>query len=78
MANMSYCRFQNTAGDLADCANNWDMADLSTDELKGMKNILRSIRRICGDAGIEIDAEDFDNAAAAIDVEINELAKGYA
>jgi len=24
MANMSYCRFQNTEGDLEDCYDNWD------------------------------------------------------
>ena len=36
MANMSYCRFQNTSMDLADCLdaleNHWDL-DLSIDEV---------------------------------------------
>lgn len=35
MSNMSYCRFQNTLGDLGDCYENMDDNDLSKDELKG-------------------------------------------
>jgi len=32
MSNMSYCRFENTAGDLRDCLDNWDsLDDLSSD-----------------------------------------------
>ncbi len=70
MANMSYCRFQNTATDLADCANNWDTADLSVQELRGMKDIIRSVRRICGDIGVDFDGEDFLDAIAAVDADI--------
>ena len=49
MANMSYCRFQNTAMDLADCLdaleNHWDM-DLSIDEIHGLENLLADAHRI--------------------------------
>ena len=49
MANMSYCRFQNTAMDLADCLdaleNHWDM-DLSTDEVNGLENLLADAREL--------------------------------
>ena len=44
MSNMSYCRFQNTAMDLADCVealeNYWDMDDLSRDEINGLEDLL--------------------------------------
>ena len=46
---MSYCRFQNTAMDLADCLdaleNHWDM-DLSTDEVNGLENLLADAKNI--------------------------------
>ena len=49
MSNMSYCRFQNTAMDLADCLdaleNHWDM-DLSTDEINGLENLLADAKNI--------------------------------
>lgn len=43
MANMSYCRFQNTSNDLRDCVNEMDESytlsdmDLSAEELSAMK-----------------------------------------
>ena len=50
MSNMSYCRFQNTSMDLADCLdaleNHWDMDDLSTDEINGLENLLADARNI--------------------------------
>lgn len=32
MSNMSYCRFQNTLGDLQDCNDNMDDGEMSEDE----------------------------------------------
>jgi len=32
MANMSYCRFENTYDDLRDCFNNWDVRSESEEE----------------------------------------------
>jgi len=50
MANMSYCRFQNTSMDLADCVealeNYWDMDDLSTDEINGLEDLLAYAQNI--------------------------------
>ena len=40
MANMSYCRFQNTYLDLLDCANNLGDKDLSDSEKMARKNLL--------------------------------------
>ena len=49
MANMSYCRFQNTAMDLADCLdaleNHWDI-DLSTDEVNGLETLLADAKEL--------------------------------
>ena len=46
---MSYCRFQNTAMDLADCLDaleyHWDM-DLSTDEVNWLENLLADAREL--------------------------------
>lgn len=45
MGNMSYCRFENTARDLADCVeaiNNGEIYELSSDyEVDGLRNLLR-------------------------------------
>jgi len=45
MGNMSYCRFENTARDLADCVNainNGEIYEFSSDyEVDGLRNLLR-------------------------------------
>lgn len=44
MGNMSYCRFENTANDLADCVsaiNSGEVFDLSSDyEIDGLRRLL--------------------------------------
>lgn len=45
MANMSYCRFQNTAQDLQDCRNNFT-DDLWWEEFKARQNIIELAQRI--------------------------------
>ena len=45
MANMSYCRMENTAQDLQDVYENWEEAD-SESELKHREKILTLCRRI--------------------------------
>lgn len=59
MSNMSYCRFQNTAGDLADCQQALEEmiageAQLSRDELAAAKRLVRTcldIASIVAEAG---------------------------
>ena len=54
MGNMSYCRFENTAGDLQDCYDNWDETpedELSDFEKKGRAKILKLCNDIMGDYG---------------------------
>lgn len=50
MGNMSYCRFENTSKDLADCLealnNHWDMDDLSMYELSGLRKLLEYSQEI--------------------------------
>lgn len=61
MPNMSYCRFENTARDLADCADN--IADpLSESEHEARKRLLRQCVRVLRSIGIEVDDEDLKEA----------------
>jgi hypothetical protein len=57
MANMSYCRFENTANDLRDCVNairNGETDELNKYELEGLQEILYLAQEI-------IDDKDFIN-----------------
>ena len=40
MANMSYCRFQNTLTDLRDCKDNLFAEDLSVEEVKARERLV--------------------------------------
>jgi hypothetical protein len=51
MSNMSYCRFQNTLGDLRDCAKaleeiDGNLAELSKDEARAANNLIELCRLI--------------------------------
>lgn len=46
MANMSYCRFENTAGDLADCLEHFEDNDLSSYELAARRRIFQMAQEI--------------------------------
>jgi hypothetical protein len=50
MANMSYCRFQNTVQDLQDCYDHLDDDDLSEAEQEARKRLLKLCQQIVGDA----------------------------
>ena len=50
MANMSYCRFQNTLSDLRDCYDNLDDNDLSEEEAKARKRLVKVCQSIVDDA----------------------------
>lgn len=52
MANMAYCRMQNTYPDLRDCVINWDDAD-SDDELKYRRKIVTLAKQIVEEHGDE-------------------------
>jgi hypothetical protein len=51
MSNMSYCRFENTLGDLRDCYDHID-EDLTSDhEIKARKRMIELCKRIVDDYG---------------------------
>ncbi len=52
MANMSYCRFQNTLTDLKDCYNNMNK-ELSEDEELARKSLIDLCRQIASNYGDE-------------------------
>lgn len=63
MANMSYCRFENTANDLEDCYYNLDapLEDLSSDyERQGRAKILQLAKDIIAEYGHEIGVDICD------------------
>lgn len=57
MANMSYCRFENTYSDLRDCDEHMG-DDLSPDEAKYRKRIIELCKRIVDCYGDEEEEED--------------------
>jgi len=65
MANMSYCRFENTSNDLRDCVNEMDEAynirdmDLSREELDAMKWMRELCNRFINNLDRLEAAEDF-------------------
>lgn len=54
MSNMSYCRFQNTLGDLQDCAEAIHDTDLSEEEKQARKELID----LCRDIVEETEGED--------------------
>lgn len=46
MANMGYCRFQNTAGDLADCLDHINDRNLSDEEEEARRELIDTCRQI--------------------------------
>lgn len=53
MANMSYCRFENTSRDLADCYENMDAEGLSYAERLARWRLIRTCLKIAGDYAAE-------------------------
>jgi hypothetical protein len=51
MANMSYCRFENTISDLRDCYNHIEDEDLSAEEMRARTRLIRLCQKIADDYG---------------------------
>lgn len=66
MANMSYCRFQNTSRDLQDCFENLD-AELSEDECKARHRLVRTCAKVLIFAGVEISEQSLKDALDKVD-----------
>lgn len=56
MANMSYCRFQNTLQDLIDCAENMDGGDLSFEEERARYFLIKRCWEIAENYGYELES----------------------
>ena len=68
MANMGYCRFQNTVNDLRDCVQHWDDEELSPEEAKARFHIFRLALRIMANEGVDCDGDDVDYAEKRLKV----------
>lgn len=66
MANMSYCRFQNTSRDLQDCYENLD-AELSKDEREARNRLVRTCAKVLIFAGVEISEQALKDALEEVD-----------
>lgn len=55
MANMSYCRFQNTLMDLQDCYENMDDEDLSEEEERARTHLIEACLNLSGDYEHELE-----------------------
>ena len=58
MANMSYCRFQNTLRDLQDCHDNMDSDDLSESEFYARRHMIELCMSIATEY-VDLLSEDF-------------------
>ena len=58
MSNMSYCRFQNTANDLADCAEHLFDKRVDGEEARARLRILDIAIDMLSDLGIDVDLGD--------------------
>ena len=69
MANMSYCRFQNTLEDLQDCADNL-MDKLSGQEYRARLGLIYLCVNILGELGVDVnvDCEALENLAKCLPV----------
>ena len=60
MANMSYCRFENTANDLRDCVYAIEEGeynkDISESEKRGLEEILELARQLVNDLEYEVES----------------------
>lgn len=61
MSNMSYCRFENTVGDLVDCCENMDAKDLSEEEARARKSLIKTCVDIALNYGHEVGQEVIEN-----------------
>ena len=54
MANMSYCRFENTLTDLQDCYEHMEDDDLSESEIKARRQLIIEYRNLADDFGFNV------------------------
>lgn len=62
MPNMSYCRFENTLGDLEDCAEHITDANLSETEARARRRLIEVAANLLEEVGVEVDRADLRRA----------------
>ena len=60
MANMSYCRFENTVADVLDCIDNWNRVE-SDSEKECRKELVNLAKQIVEDYGDDVEETDEDD-----------------
>lgn len=83
MANMSYCRFENTSKDLADCVtaleeqSNGNGERLSAPELRAAKSLVASainlLQMLSEHGNVDLDVDDLERNADQILDDINQI-----
>lgn len=68
MSNMSYCRFQNTLSDLADCAEAVEAREeLSREESRARRYLFEMMANMMEEIGVDLDRHSLDNALDALE-----------
>lgn len=66
MANMSYCRFQNTSSDLRDCLDYFD-DQLSESEQRARKRLIRQCAEVLQSLGVTVDEDELKGVLEVAD-----------
>jgi hypothetical protein len=67
MANMSYCRFENTRDNLRDCLEHINDEDVSKAESKARERLIKICIEIIEDCGGEVETEDLEYPKGEVD-----------
>ncbi|ALH23686.1 hypothetical protein PaMx11_12 [Pseudomonas phage PaMx11] len=67
MANMSYCRFQNTLSDLKDCSYNLD-DQLDSYESAARRALLRLAAEMLENIGVTIDEDELEHGIQTLEI----------
>lgn len=68
MANMSYCRFQNTLSDLKDCSYNLDN-QLDSYESAARRALLRLAAEMLENIGVTIDEDELEHGIQTLEID---------
>ena len=63
MSNMSYCRFQNTQQDFADCLEHIKDSGLSDDEKRARVRLVRAAMEMLQELGLDVQSMEGDDLA---------------
>lgn len=76
MANMSYCRYQNTLNDLEDCINDMEEGsweELSQEEHNAMTSILCRMIEFFDSHGVSVDHEELQRMGEKLGIDFKNI-----